>query len=65
NSSQLLLKHVEEVRTAVLRFFNPPQPVSEDNSNEYTVVFTPNASGALKFMGEAYQLTRGKYICYC
>ncbi|KAF9059983.1 pyridoxal phosphate-dependent transferase [Rhodocollybia butyracea] len=64
-SSQLSLKHVEEARTAVLRFFDAPQSVSEDDSNEYTVVFTSNASGALKLVGEAYQFTRGNSFVLC
>ena len=38
---------VEQARQAVLRFFN----TSED---EYVVIFTSNASGALKLVGEAY-----------
>lgn len=38
---------VEEARKSVLRFFN----AAED---EYVVIFTSNASGALKLVGEAY-----------
>ena len=37
---------LERARTAVLRYFNAPP--------EYRVVFTPNATGALKLVGEAY-----------
>ncbi|KIK60886.1 hypothetical protein GYMLUDRAFT_167113 [Collybiopsis luxurians FD-317 M1] len=69
-SSQLSLKHAEEARRAVLEFFGAPTPLSrpsssssstvgsDDDSNEYTVIFTPNASGALKLVGEAYQFTQ-------
>ncbi|KAJ3711590.1 pyridoxal phosphate-dependent transferase [Lentinula raphanica] len=54
-SSQLSLKHAEEARRAVLEFFGAPvNSNSDDDSNEYTVIFTPNASGALKLVGEAY-----------
>jgi selenocysteine lyase/cysteine desulfurase len=38
---------IEQARKAVLRFFN----ASED---DYVVIFTSNASGALKLVGEAY-----------
>ena len=44
--------HVEEAREAVLRFFNAP-------GDEYDVVFTPNASGALKLVGESYPFEAG------
>ena len=37
---------LERARTAVLRYFNAPA--------EYRVIFTPNATGALKLVGEAY-----------
>jgi selenocysteine lyase/cysteine desulfurase len=39
---------VEQARTAVLSYFN----ASED---EYAVIFTPNATGACRLVGEAYQ----------
>jgi molybdenum cofactor sulfurtransferase len=42
---------VERARTAVLRYFNA--------SDEYCVVFTPNATGALKLVGEAYPFEPG------
>jgi selenocysteine lyase/cysteine desulfurase len=38
---------VEEARRAVLRYFNAPP-------DEYTAVFTSNATGALKLVGESY-----------
>lgn len=37
----------KESREAVRRFFNAPE-------DEFEIVFTPNASGALKLVGEAY-----------
>jgi len=38
---------VNQARRAVLRFFNAPE-------DEYVVIFTSNASGALKLVGESY-----------
>lgn len=38
---------VEQARAAVLRYFNAPE-------SEYACVFTPNATGALRLVGEAY-----------
>ncbi|EGO26145.1 hypothetical protein SERLADRAFT_384422, partial [Serpula lacrymans var. lacrymans S7.9] len=46
NSSKLSSGHAEEARKAVLSFFKAPPG--------YTVIFTPNASGALKLVGESY-----------
>ncbi len=43
---------VEETRDAVLAFFNA-------DPDEYDVVFTPNASGALKLVGESYPFEAG------
>lgn len=43
---------VESARHAVLEFF-------EADPEEYTVVFTPNASGALKLVGESYPFGQG------
>ncbi|MEU6064804.1 aminotransferase class V-fold PLP-dependent enzyme [Streptomyces sp. NPDC047082] len=48
-SSGLLLA---EAREAVLRYFNA-------DPAEYAVIFTPNATGALRLVGEAYPFTRG------
>ena len=42
----------DEARAAVLDFFHAAP-------NEYAVVFTPNASGALKLVGEAYPFRPG------
>lgn len=41
-----------EARQAVLRHFNA-------DPAEYAVIFTPNATGALRLIGEAYPFTRG------
>ncbi len=46
-SSLAMTYHVEHARTYVLEYFNA-------SPAEYEVVFTPNASGALKLLGEAY-----------
>ncbi|HEY7293760.1 MAG TPA: aminotransferase class V-fold PLP-dependent enzyme, partial [Dehalococcoidia bacterium] len=43
---------VEQARAAVLEFFNAAP-------DEYTVVFTANASAALKLVGEAYPFSSG------
>ena len=46
----------EQARQSVLRYFN----ASED---EYVVIFTANASGALKLVGESYPFdSRGRYV---
>ncbi len=47
-----MTQHVEATRAAVLEFFNA-------SPEEYCVVFTHNASGALKLVGEAYPFRRG------
>jgi selenocysteine lyase/cysteine desulfurase len=63
HSSQLSLKYVEEARRVVLEFFGGlPTLNSGNDSDEYTVIFTPNASGALKLVGEAYQFSKGMPI---
>ena len=38
---------VEQARAAVLHYFNAPE-------SEYACIFTPNATGALRLVGEAY-----------
>src|SRR5439155_25978378 len=43
---------VEQTRRAVLEYFNAPR-------DEYTAVFTANATGALKLAGEAYPFAPG------
>ena len=42
---------VESTRRAVLRYLNPP-------AQEYAVIFTPNATGACRLVGEAYPFHR-------
>ena len=46
---------VEHAREYVLKFFNA-------DPDEYLVVFTSNASGALKLIGEAYPFANGRYL---
>jgi molybdenum cofactor sulfurtransferase len=43
---------VEQARAAVLRYFNAPE-------TEYECIFTPNATGALRLVGEAYPFAPG------
>jgi selenocysteine lyase/cysteine desulfurase len=50
NSSKLSATCADEARAAVLSFFHAPP--------EYTVIFTGNATGALKLVGEAYPFTK-------
>jgi selenocysteine lyase/cysteine desulfurase len=47
---------IEQTRHSVLRFFNAPE-------DEYVCIFTQNASGALKIVGEAYPLAQAAAIC--
>ncbi|MEM7798713.1 MAG: aminotransferase class V-fold PLP-dependent enzyme [Chloroflexota bacterium] len=51
-TSQAMTQLVEEARKAVMRYFNA-------SSREYVCVFTPNATGALKLVGEAYPFAPG------
>lgn len=51
-TSMAMTELVERARAYVLTFFNA-------DPAEYDVVFTPNASGALKLVGEAYPFTPG------
>jgi selenocysteine lyase/cysteine desulfurase len=44
---------VERTRTEILAFFNAPE-------TDYTVIFTPNATGACRLVGEAYPFSPGK-----
>jgi molybdenum cofactor sulfurtransferase len=46
---------VEHAREYVLKFFNA-------DPDEYLVVFTSNASGALKLIGESYPFANGRYL---
>jgi selenocysteine lyase/cysteine desulfurase len=54
-SSAATTSLVERARSRVLRYFNAP-------ANEYTAVFTPNATGALKLVGEAYPFAPGSRL---
>ncbi|PPQ65249.1 hypothetical protein CVT24_011404 [Panaeolus cyanescens] len=55
NSSKLSLKCADEARTAVLSHFKAP-------AAEYTVIFTANASAAIKLVAESYQFARGSTL---
>src|SRR5690606_16010385 len=46
---------VEGAREYVLKFFNA-------DPGEYLAIFTPNASGALKLVGESYPFPNGRYL---
>ena len=48
-------KLVEGVREHILKFFNA-------DPDEYLAIFTPNASGALKLIGESYPFANGRYL---
>jgi molybdenum cofactor sulfurtransferase len=51
-ASRAATRLADEARQAVLRFFKA-------SPDEYTVVFTANASGALKLVGESFPFTTG------
>ena len=53
NPTSLAMTHlVEQARSYVLKYFNA-------SPDEYVAIFTPNASGALKLVGEAYPFAPG------
>ncbi len=55
-TSQVATRYVEGAREQVLKFFNA-------DPQEYDVIFTNNASGALKLVGESYPFTKsGHYL---
>ncbi len=54
-TSLAMTELVEDARAFVLKYFNA-------DPDEYFAVFTPNASGALKLVGEAYPFAPGS--CY-
>ncbi|KAF8963609.1 pyridoxal phosphate-dependent transferase [Flammula alnicola] len=54
NSSKLSLKCADEARLAVLTHFKA--------SSEYTVIFTANASGALKLVAESFPFASGSNL---
>jgi selenocysteine lyase/cysteine desulfurase len=51
-TSATMTELVERARRSVLRYFNA-------SPDEYCAIFTPNASGALKLVGEAYPFAPG------
>ena len=53
-TSLAMTELVEQARTYVLEFFNA-------SPDEYCVIFTPNASGALKLVGESYPFSTGDH----
>jgi selenocysteine lyase/cysteine desulfurase len=55
-TSQVTTDFVEQARHAVLRFFNAP-------ADEWVVIFTANASQALKLVGESYPFgPKGEFL---
>jgi molybdenum cofactor sulfurtransferase len=54
-TSQASTRLVEHAREYVLKFFNA-------DPDEYLVIFTANASGALKLIGESYPFSNGRYL---
>ncbi len=54
-SSQAATQLVEHAREYVLKFFNA-------DPEEYLAIFTSNASGALKLVGESYPFPNGRYL---
>ena len=56
NPTSLAATHlVEHARDYVLKFFNA-------DPEEYLAIFTSNASGALKLVGESYPFSGGRYL---
>jgi selenocysteine lyase/cysteine desulfurase len=56
NPTSLAATHlVEGAREYILEFFNA-------DPAEYLAIFTPNASGALKLVGESYPFPNGRYL---
>ena len=55
-TSMAMTKLVEQARDYVLAFFNA-------SPDEYVAIFTPNASGALKLVGESYPFGRVDVFC--
>ena len=54
-TSQAATQLVEHARDYVLKFFNA-------DPDEYLAIFTQNASGALKLVGESYPFPNGRYL---
>ena len=57
-SSMAMTELVEQARSVVLDFF-------KTTSEDYVVIFTPNASGALKLVGESYPFSEGGHFALC
>ena len=56
NPTSIAATHlVEGTREYILKFFNA-------DPEEYIAIFTPNASGALKLVGESYPFPNGRYM---
>ena len=55
--SQQTQEHVDNVRRAVLSFFNT-------SSEEYSVVFTSGATSSLKIIGEWFRWSKGSQFAY-
>jgi len=54
-TSQAATQLVDHAREYVLKFFNA-------DPDEYLAIFTQNASGALKLVGESYPFPNGRYL---
>ncbi len=54
-TSQAATGFVEDTRQEILRYFNA-------DPEEYLAIFTSNASGALKLVGESYPFPNGRYL---
>jgi len=54
-TSQAATQLVDHAREYVLKFFNA-------DPDEYLAIFTSNASGALKLVGESYPFPNGRYL---
>ncbi len=56
NPTSIAATHlVESARDYILKFFNA-------DPDDYLAIFTPNASGALKLVGESYPFPNGRYL---
>src|SRR5690349_17984208 len=56
NPTSIAATHlVESAREYILKFFNA-------DPGEYLAIFTANASGALKLIGESYPFSNGRYL---
>lgn len=53
-TSLAMTQQVEQARAYILKYFNA-------SPDEYTVIFTPNSTGALKLVGESYPFKAGDH----